>query len=135
SLGNLDSKRDWGFAPEYAEAMWLILQQEIPDDYVIGTGESHSVQEFVESAFSYAGLDWKKYVRIDPRYFRPKEVDNLIASIDKAKRKLGWMPRITFEKLIKIMVDADMRKEGLKPKGEGDSIITREFSNKWWKKD
>ncbi|OQB74701.1 MAG: GDP-mannose 4,6-dehydratase [candidate division TA06 bacterium ADurb.Bin131] len=134
-LGNLKARRDWGFAPEYAEAMWLILQQEIPDDYVIGTGESHSVQEFVESAFSYAGLDWKKYVRIDPRYFRPKEVDNLIASIDKAKRKLGWMPRITFEKLIKIMVDADMRKEGLKPKGEGDSIITREFSNKWWKKD
>jgi len=134
-LGNLKARRDWGFTPEYVEAMWLILQQEIPDDYVIGTGESHSVQEFVESAFSYAGLDWQKYVRVDPRYFRPKEVDNLIACIDKVKRKIGWMPRITFEKLIKIMVDADMRKEGLRPKGEGDSIITREFPNRWWKKD
>ncbi len=134
-LGNLEARRDWGFAPEYVEAMWLILQQEIPDDYVIGTGESHSVQEFVESAFSYVGLDWRKYVRIDPRYFRPKEVNNLIASIEKAKKTLGWTPHITFEKLIKIMVDADMRAAGLNVKGEGDTVLKDVFPIIWWKRD
>ncbi len=134
-LGNLQAKRDWGFAPEYVEAMWLILQQDKPDDYVIGTGESHSVEEFVERSFSYAGLDWKKYVKIDPRYFRPREVNNLIADIGKAKRKLHWTPQITFEKLIKIMVDADMRNCGLNGKGEGDNILEGVFPKRWWKRD
>lgn len=135
-LGNLKARRDWGFAPEYVEAMWLILQQDKPDDYVIGTGESHSVEEFVESAFSYVNLDWRKYVEIDSRYFRPKEVENLIASPEKAKKILNWGPKITFNKLVKIMVDAEMRKAGLSVKGEGDNIIKEEFKgNKWWQKD
>ena len=134
-LGNLKAKRDWGFAPEYVEAMWMMLQQEKADDFVIGRGESHSVEEFVESAFSYAGLDWKRHVRIDPHYFRPKDVDNLIADSRKAKNLLGWNPKIDFGKLIKIMVDADMRKAGLKPVGEGDEILKKEFPERWWKKD
>ncbi|MCM8824855.1 MAG: GDP-mannose 4,6-dehydratase, partial [Candidatus Omnitrophica bacterium] len=110
-------------------------QQEKADDFVIGRGESHSVEEFVESAFSYAGLDWKRHVRIDPHYFRPKDVDNLIADSRKAKNLLGWNPKIDFGKLIKIMVDADMRKAGLKPVGEGDEILKKEFPERWWKKD
>ncbi|MCM8822856.1 MAG: GDP-mannose 4,6-dehydratase [Candidatus Omnitrophica bacterium] len=134
-LGNLKAKRDWGFAPEYVEAMWLILQQKKADDFVIGKGESHSVEEFIESAFSYAGLDWKRHVRIDPRYFRPKDVDNLIADSRKAKNLLGWNPKIDFGKLIKIMVDSDMRKAGLKPIGKGDEILKKEFPERWWKKD
>jgi GDPmannose 4,6-dehydratase len=107
-LGNLESKRDWGYAPEYCEAMWLILQQKEPDDYVIATGETHSVQEFVEEAFSYIGLDWKDYVKIDPQYFRPTEVDLLIGDASKAKEKLGWQPKTTFKELVKIMVDSDL---------------------------
>jgi GDPmannose 4,6-dehydratase len=108
-LGNLDAKRDWGYAPDYVEAMWLMLQQEQPDDYVIATGETHTVKEFLEAAFDYAELDWKKYVKIDPRYFRPAEVDLLIGDASKAKKKLGWKPSVTFEQLVKIMVDADMK--------------------------
>lgn len=106
-LGNLDAKRDWGYAPEYVEAMWLMMQQEKPDDYVIATGETHSVREFVEEAFSYAGLDWRKHVEIDPRYLRPTEVSNLQGDASKARRVLGWKPKTTFNALVPLMVDAD----------------------------
>ena len=108
-LGNLDSKRDWGYAKEYVEAMWLMLQQDEPDDYVIATNETHSVREFLEVAFAHAGLEWQKYVEIDPRYFRPAEVDLLIGDASKAKKKLGWEPKTKFAELVKIMVDADMK--------------------------
>jgi len=124
-LGNLEAKRDWGYAPEYVETMWLILQQEKPDDYVIGTGESHSVREFVEEAFDYVGLDWKQYVKIDPRYFRPTEVELLLADYTKAKKKLGWSPRVTFKELVRIMVDADLEGAGLKAPGEGKNILAK----------
>jgi len=135
-LGNLNAKRDWGFAPEYIETMWLMLQQEKPDDYVIGIGEAHTVKEFLEETFSYVNLEWEKYVEEDPRYFRPTEVDLLIADASKAKRKLNWQPKIRFKELIKIMVDADMRKIGLKPIGEGDKILIEKFNNnRWWKVD
>ncbi|MDP3732389.1 MAG: GDP-mannose 4,6-dehydratase [Candidatus Omnitrophota bacterium] len=134
-LGNLGSKRDWGFAPEYVEAMWKITQQVKPDDFVLGAGESHSVKEFVKEAFSYVGLDWKKYVKIDTRYFRPTEPGNLIADSAKARKKLGWKPRATFSDLVKIMVDADMRACGLKPVGDGDKILKEKFPHKWWKGD
>lgn len=106
-LGNLDAKRDWGYAGDYVEAMWLTLQQPAPDDYVIATGETHSVREFLEAAFSYAGLDWRKHVEIDPRYFRPAEVDLLVGDATKAREKLGWAPRVRFEELVRKMVDAD----------------------------
>ena len=108
-LGNLDAKRDWGYAKEFVEAMWLMLQQPEPDDYVIATGQTHSVREFLEVAFGHAGLDWKKHVEIDPRYYRPAEVDLLIGDPSKAKRKLGWVPKTTFVELTKLMVDADMQ--------------------------
>jgi GDPmannose 4,6-dehydratase len=114
-LGNLEPKRDWGYAPEYVEAMWLMLQQDKPGDYVIGTGESYSVRKFVEEAFSYVGLDWQEHVRIDPSYFRPTEVEALIADASKAKRKLGWEPKVTFKELVRIMVDADMAALWLTP--------------------
>ncbi len=172
-LGNLEAKRDWGFAPEYIEMMWLMLQQDEPDDYVVGTGESHSVREFVERAFSYAGIEieWKgngvnqkgivksvstkqntecseekeikkgksqvrspfylfpkvgeTLIEIDPKYFRPTEVDFLQADITKARKKLGWQPRTTFDELVKIMVDYDLKMTGLKPVGEGIDICLR----------
>ncbi len=108
-LGNLDAKRDWGYAPEFVEAMWMILQQDQPDDYVIATGETHSVKEFCEEAFAYAGLDWSQYVEIDKRYYRPAEVDLLIGDASKAKRILGWEPKIRFKDLVKLMVDADLK--------------------------
>lgn len=107
-LGNLNSRRDWGFAGDYVEAIWLILQQSTPDDYVIATGETHSVKEFLEEAFSYAGLNWKKFVEIDKRYFRPTEVDCLIGNNAKARKKLKWKPKVKFAQLVKMMVDADM---------------------------
>ncbi|MGA3150575.1 MAG: GDP-mannose 4,6-dehydratase [Candidatus Saccharimonadales bacterium] len=107
-LGNLDAKRDWGYAPDFVEAMWLMLQQDQPDDFVIATGETHSVREFLEEAFKYAGLDYKKYVEFDKRYLRPAEVDALIGDASKAKKKLGWQPKTTFKALVKIMVDADI---------------------------
>jgi GDPmannose 4,6-dehydratase len=107
-MGNLDAKRDWGYAKEYVEAMWLMLQQDKPDDYVIATGETHSVREFLEEAFKYAGLDYKKYVEFDKRYLRPAEVDTLIGDASKAKKKLGWQPKTTFKELVKIMIDADI---------------------------
>ena len=134
-LGNLDAKRDWGYAPEYVECMWQMLQSEVPEDFVLGTGESHSVKEFVEKAFSYAGLDWKYYVKIDPRYFRPTEVEELVSDPTKAKEKLNWNPKVEFDDLVKIMIDADMRATGLEPIGEGDEIVKRKIPNRWWRVD
>ncbi len=151
-LGNLEAKRDWGFTPEYVVCQWLMLQQDKPDDYVIGTGESHSVREFVELAFDYAGtkLKWtgnglkekgvisslKQHltpnlkigdivVEIDPHYFRPAEVDYLLADASKARVELGWEPKVTFKELIKIMVDADMEMAGIQPPGEGKKILLK----------
>ncbi len=131
-LGNFDARRDWGYAPEYAEFMWKMLQNEEPQDFVIGTGEVHTVREFVEQAFSYAGLDWEKYVKVDSRYFRLTEVDVLAADSTNASQKLGWNPKIKFDDLVRIMVDADMRIVGLKPVGEGDNILKKKFPNRWW---
>ncbi|CAN5539596.1 GDP-mannose 4,6-dehydratase [soil metagenome] len=107
-LGNLDAKRDWGFAKDYVEAMWLMLQQEKPDDYVVATGESHSVRELLNLAFGQLGLDWKAYVEMDPRYLRPAEVDYLLGDASKAKAALGWAPKVTFAGLVKLMVDHDL---------------------------
>ena len=107
-LGNLDSKRDWGYAPEYVEAMWLMLQQDNPDDYVIATNETHTIREFLDVSFGRVGLDWEQYVEIDPRYFRPAEVDLLIGDATKAKKQLGWAPKTTFKELAEIMTDADV---------------------------
>ena len=134
-LGNLEAKRDWGYAPEYVECMWQMLQNEHPKDCVIGTGESHSVREFVEEAFSYAGLDGNECVKIDPRYFRPTETEVLIADPGNAIKKLGWNPKIKFKDLVKIMVDADMRAVGLDPIGGGDEIIKKKFPKRWWRID
>ncbi len=156
-LGNLESKRDWGFAPEYVVCQWLVLQQETPDDYVIGTGESYTVKEFLEQAFGYAGIDieWKgkgtdekgivrslsgvstlntgdAVIEIDPRYFRPTEVNFLLADASRAKKKLGWEPKVTFKELVRIMVDADMEMVGLVPKGDGEKILQQKGIN-WTK--
>ena len=124
-LGNLDAKRDWGFAGDYVEAMWLMLQQPTPDDFVIATGESHSVQEFVEAAFDYAGLEWRRYVKTDPRYFRPTEVDHLRGDASKAEKVLGWKPTMTFQQLVTTMVDHDLdqaaREQTLR--GAGYSVV------------
>ncbi|MBU6415088.1 GDP-mannose 4,6-dehydratase [Patescibacteria group bacterium] len=106
-LGNLDARRDWGYAPEYMEAAWRMMQHESPEDFVIATGETHSVKEFVEAAFKRAGLDWKEHIAIDPKFFRPAEVNTLIGDASKAKKTLGWSPKVTFPELVKIMVDAD----------------------------
>ena len=121
-LGNLEARRDWGFAGDYVEAMWLMLQQDEPDDYVIGTGEAHSVREFVETAFSHAGLDWREHVRIDARYYRPAEVDYLCADTSKARRVLGWAPRVGFQELVDMMVDADVAALERKLKGGREAI-------------
>lgn len=156
-LGNLESKRDWGFAPEYVVCQWLVLQQETPDDYVIGTGESYTVKEFLEQAFGYAGIDieWKgkgtdekgivrslsgvstlntgdAVIEIDSRYFRPTEVNFLLADASRAKKKLGWEPKVTFKELVRIMVDADMEMVGLVPKGDGEKILQQKGIN-WTK--
>ncbi|MDP3048144.1 MAG: GDP-mannose 4,6-dehydratase [Thermodesulfovibrionales bacterium] len=153
-LGNLNAKRDWGFAPEYVVCQWLMLQQDDPEDYVIGTGESHTVRKFVELAFNYAGVEigWKGdgiaekgivrslsgistlntgdiIIEIDSRYFRPTEVDFLLADASKAKKKLGWEPKVTFNELVKIMVDADMELYGLTPRGEGEKILQEKKIN------
>jgi len=128
-LGNLDAKRDWGYAPEYVEAMWLMLQQERADDYVIGTGETHSVREFLEEAFGYVEMDYKEYVRIDERYFRPTEVDLLQSDPSKAKMQLGWEPKVKFHELVRIMIDADLELMNLRSPGEGRSTIQRHFDN------
>src|SRR5204862_2758722 len=108
-LGNLDARRDWGYAPDYVRAMWLMLQQDRPEDYVIGSGEAHSVREFVEGAFAHVNLDWRDYVQIDPCYFRPAEVDHLLADSTKARTHLGWEPTVSFRELIPIMVEADIK--------------------------
>jgi GDPmannose 4,6-dehydratase len=113
ALGNLDAKRDWGFAGDYVQAMWLMLQQERPDDYVVATGIAHSVREFCQIAFDHAGLDWRKHVTLDPAFVRPAEVEHLLGNSAKARLQLGWEPRVDFEKLVKMMVDADL--ERLKP--------------------
>jgi len=127
-LGNLDSRRDWGYAPEYVEAMHLILQQDKPTDFVIGTGESHSPREFLEEAFSYAGLDWQPYVKIDPRYYRPTEVDFLMSDPSQAREALGWAPKVHFHELVRIMVDADLELAGLPCPGEGRRILEERFT-------
>jgi GDPmannose 4,6-dehydratase len=108
-LGNLDARRDWGHAKDYVEAMWLMLQQDAPDDYVVATGEQHSVQEFVEEAFGLLDLDWREYVKIDPRYYRPAEVETLLGDSSKARRVLGWEPKISFKELVRLMVESDMK--------------------------
>lgn len=113
-LGNLDAKRDWGFAPEYIKAMWMMMQQKKPDDFVISTGETHSVQEFLELAFGLVGLNWKRYVRIDPRYFRPTEVNELFGDSTKARKILRWKPKVKFEQLVKIMLNSDLSLLGVK---------------------
>ncbi len=127
-LGNLKAKRDWGYAPEYVEAMWLILQQDYPNDFVIGTGDTHSVEEFVEEAFAYVDLNWKEYVEIDQRYFRPTEVDVLLAGSSKAKTILGWEPKVIFKELVRIMVDADIMASGATPPGEGRKVLDEKFT-------
>jgi GDPmannose 4,6-dehydratase len=129
-LGNLEARRDWGYAPEYVEAMWHILQQDQPDDYVIGTGEAHSVREFLEEAFGYLGMDWQQYVKIDPKYFRPTEVNFLQADAAKAHRQLDWQPRICFRDLVRIMVDADLELACLPSPGEGKKILEK-FGKGW----
>lgn len=134
-LGNLEAKRDWGFSPEYVEAMWMMLQVEKPDDFVIGTGETHSIKEFLDEAFSYVDLNIEDYVRIDPKYFRPTEVDALRANPEKAEKVLGWKPIVTFRDLVKIMIDSDLRSAGIESPGEGDRIIEEKFNEKWWRND
>ena len=111
-LGNLDAKRDWGYAKDYVEAMWLMLQQPAPDDYVVATGETHSVSEFLDEAFSCVGLDWREHVKTDPKYLRPAEVDLLLGDASKARERLGWQPRMHFKELVRLMVDADMAGQG-----------------------
>ena len=127
-LGNLAAKRDWGYAPEYVEAMWRMLQQDEADDIVIGTGETHSVQEFLDEAFAYVDLDPQRYVEIDQRYFRPTEVDVLLADTAKARKQLHWEPKVTFKELVRIMVDADIAAQGGTPPGEGKRILQEKFT-------
>ena len=117
-LGNLDSQRDWGYAKDYVKAMWLMLQQDEPDDYVVATGETYSIKKFLDIAFEYANLKWEDYVEFDPRYLRPAEVDLLIGDPSKAKAKLGWEPSVTFEQLVHLMVDSDLKALGLPPAGD-----------------
>jgi len=122
-LGNLDAKRDWGYAKEYVEAMWLMVQQAQADDYVIATGETHSVREFLEEAFSYLGLEWQEHVEIDPKYYRPAEVDLLVGDASKAKANLGWQPKTTFKELVRLMVDADMESENPANRREQRAVV------------
>lgn len=116
-LGNLEAKRDWGYAGDYVEAMWLMLQQEQPDDYVVATGETHTVREFLDVAFGHLGLDWQQHVQIDPRYYRPTEVDLLIGDAAKARQRLGWKPTVDFRHLAVMMVEADLEAERVKLQG------------------
>ena len=124
-LGNLEAKRDWGFAGDYVEAMWLMLQQEKPDDFVIGTGEAHSVRELCEAAFSHAGLDWKRYVKVDKKFFRPADVELLVADSSKARKVLGWKPKVSFKELIHMMVDADIERLKANSKSSGSVAETK----------
>jgi GDPmannose 4,6-dehydratase len=121
-LGNLDSKRDWGYAKDYVRAMWLMLQQDKPDDFVVATNETHSIKEFLEVAFSYAGLNWQDYVEFDPRYLRPAEVELLIGDSTKARKQLGWEPSVNFQELVHLMVDADLQALG-QPSPSGQEIL------------
>jgi GDPmannose 4,6-dehydratase len=116
-MGNLDARRDWGYAPEYVDAMWRMLQQDMPGDFVVATGEMHSVRELVEEAFRLVGLDWQEHVRIDERYFRPTEVDELCGDASQAREVLGWRPTVTFHELVRIMLEADLREAGIEPGG------------------
>ena len=122
-LGNLDAKRDWGYAKDYVRAMWLMLQQDAPDDYVVATGETHSIREFLDIAFSYVNLDWHDYVVFDPRYLRPAEVDLLIGDPTKSNTKLGWQPSVDFPGLVKLMVDSDLSAFGLSSENIENSMI------------
>jgi len=122
-LGNLDAKRDWGYAKDYVRAMWLMLQQDQPDDYVVATNETHSIREFLDLAFGHVNLDWNDYVEFDPRYLRPAEVDLLIGDSTKARQQLGWEPSVTFEQLVQLMVEADLAAVGIHP-GHSDDIAT-----------
>ncbi len=126
-LGNLDSKRDWGYAPEYVEVMWRLLQLDQPEEIVIGTGEAHTVREFLAEAFGYVGLNYEDYVKIDPQYFRPTEVDYLLAEPTKARELLGWEPKIRFHELVRIMMDADLELLGLEVPGEGKRLLAERF--------
>jgi GDPmannose 4,6-dehydratase len=132
-LGNLEARRDWGYAPEYVEAIYQMMQLETADDFVIGTGQSHSVQDFVQKAFAYVGLDWQKHVKISERYFRPLEVDSLIADTTKIRGKLNWQPRIGFDDLVSIMMDADLETLGLKSPGRGKAVLEEKIGhwNQW----
>ena len=131
-LGDLSTKRDWGFAPEYVEVMHKILQQDKGDDYVIGTGETHTIDEFLNEAFNYADVDVDKHVHIDQKFIRPTDVTELRADTTKARKVLGWNPKIKMKELARIMVDSDFRKQGLEVIGDGDKIIEKNFSRKWW---
>ncbi len=124
-LGNLDARRDWGYAPDYVAAMWKMMQHDQGDDFVIGTGEAHTVRQFLEVAFGYVDMDWKEYVRIDPKYFRPTEVDFLHANPAKAIQQLGWEPRVMFEDLVRVMVDADLEFLGMQSPGKGREILEK----------
>ena len=134
-LGNLDAKRDWGFAPEYVEGMWSILQAQAPGDYIIGTGETHCVKDFLFETFDYLGLDPFKYAKYDEKNTRATEVDVLQADTSFSQKIIGWKPKIKFKDLVKIMVDADMRYCGLPSIGEGDKILHKKFPNRWWLND
>ena len=125
-FGNLDAKRDWGYAPEFVECMWKMLQMDEPDDFVIGTGESHSVRELLEEAFQYVGLNWEEYTSIDERYLRPTEVEFLLSDPSKAEKNLGWKPKVKFRNLIRIMIDYDMLSMGLEPPGEGLDFLKKQ---------
>ncbi len=128
-LGNLGAQRDWGYAPEYVEGMWRIMQHDEPLDFVLGTGEKHTVEQFASEAFGYAGLDWREYVETDPRYFRPAEVHCLQADSSRARTLLGWEPKIRFAELVRIMVDADLEAAGVPPMGEGATILSSKFGD------
>ena len=128
-LGNLDAKRDWGYAADYMEAVWLMMQQKSPDDYVIATGQTHSVRDFLEEAFGYLDLDWTRYVEIDPRYYRATEVDLLLGDATKAKKKLGWEPRVRFRELARLMVDSDLKLESTRA-GEASAAAHHGFLDK-----
>jgi len=128
-LGNLEARRDWGYAPDYIAAMWKMLLVDEPGDFVIGTGEAHSVREFLDEAFGYLNMDWQAYVKIDPKYFRPNEVDFLQADPTKAQKVLDWEPRVFFKDLVRIMVDADLELAGLESPGEGAKIIEKHHGN------
>jgi GDPmannose 4,6-dehydratase len=126
-LGNLDSKRDWGYAPEYVEAMVAMMERDEAQDFVIGTGEAHTIREFLDEAFGYAGMDWREYVQIDPRYYRPTEVDYLLADPSRARNILGWEARVRFKDLVRIMVDADLERMGLPSPGAGSQVVRERF--------